>query len=98
MSLSSLAPGNYLIRIDAEVQRKGAPLVAEVLTETQQQHTDCRPFFVAIELQQDQLALELLVRTKRRVRCACMAYAAENQRIWLLDLVDAIFRRLDIIT
>lgn len=74
------------------------PLVAEVLTETQQQHTDCRPFFVAIELQQDQLALELLVRTKRRVRCACMAYAAENQRLWLLDLVDAIFRRLDIIT
>lgn len=74
------------------------PLAAEVLTEMQQQHADCRPFYVAIELREDQLALELLVRTKRRVRCACIDYAAENQRIWLMDLVDAIFRRLDIIT
>lgn len=74
------------------------PLSAEVQTQIQQQHADCQPFYVAIELREDQLALELLVRTKHRVRCACMAYAAENQRIWLMDLVDAIFIRLDIIT
>ena len=74
------------------------PLAADVLTEVQQAHADCQPFYVAIELQENQMVLELLVRTKHRIRCACMAYAAENQRIWLMDLVDAIFRRLDIIT
>ena len=74
------------------------PLAAEVLTETQQQHADCQPFYVAVELQEDQLALELLVRTKHRVRCACIGYADANQRIWVMGLVDAIFKRLDIIT
>jgi hypothetical protein len=74
------------------------PLAAELLTETQAQHADCQPFYVAIELQQDQLAVELLVRTKRQVRCACIGYADQNQRTWMMDLVDAIFKRLDIIT
>ncbi|MGD1969098.1 MAG: hypothetical protein PVI32_09015, partial [Desulfobacterales bacterium] len=74
------------------------PLAAAVLTETQQQHTDCQPFYVAIDLQEGQLALELLVRTKRRVRCACIGYAAGDQRIWMMDRVDAIFKRLDIMT
>lgn len=73
------------------------PLAAEVLTEIQQQHTDCQPFYVAIELRQDQLALELLVRTKHQVRCTCIGYADGNQRIWMLNLIDAIFKRLDII-
>ncbi|MBW2431421.1 MAG: hypothetical protein JRF56_20885 [Deltaproteobacteria bacterium] len=74
------------------------PLAEEVLSEIQQQHTDCQPFYVAIELQQDQLALELLVRTKRRVRCACIGYATANQRNWMVGLVDTIFQRLGIIT
>ncbi|MGD8991241.1 MAG: hypothetical protein PVI00_07260 [Desulfobacterales bacterium] len=74
------------------------PLVAEMLTEIQQQHADCQPFYVAVELRKDQLALELLVRTKRRVRCACIGYAAGNQRTWIMELVDALFKRLDIMT
>lgn len=74
------------------------PLAAEVLTEIQQQHADCQPFYVAVDLQKDQLALELLVRTKHRIRCACIGYAAEEQRNWMIDLVDAIFKHLDIKT
>ena len=74
------------------------PLAAKLLTEIQQQHADCQPFYVAVELQEDQLALELLVRTKHRVRCACIGYAAAHQRIWMMDLVDAIFQHLDITT
>jgi hypothetical protein len=73
-------------------------LAAEKLTEIQQQHADCQPFYVAVELRKDQLALELLVRTKRRVRCACIGYAAGNQRTWMMDLVDTLFKRLDILT
>jgi hypothetical protein len=74
------------------------PLTAEVLTEIQQQHVDCQPFYVAIELQEDQLALELLIRTKSRVRCACIGYAAPDQRNWMVELIDAMFKHLDIMT
>lgn len=74
------------------------PLAETMLTEIQQQHIDCQPFYVAIDLKEDQLALELLVRTKNQVRCACIGYATDDQRIWGMDLVDAIFKRLDIMT
>ncbi len=74
------------------------PLATEVLTEVQWQHADCQPFYFAIELQEDRLALELLVRTKTRVRCACIGYAVDDQRTWILDRADAIFKHLDITT
>ena len=74
------------------------PLAADVLTDIQQQHTDCQPFNAAIDLQEDRLVLELLVRTKKKIRCACIGYAEERQRNWLIDQVDAIFKRLGVIT
>lgn len=74
------------------------PLAAEVLNEIQLAHVDCRPFYVAIELQEDRLAVEMLVRTKNRIRCACIGYASKDQRIWIMDTVDAIFEKLGITT
>ena len=74
------------------------PLGEEVLTEIQREHADCQPFYFAIELEEDQLIIEMLVRTKNRIRCACIGYASNDQRIWVMDLVDAIFEKLDIAT
>ncbi|MDX1708107.1 MAG: hypothetical protein R3274_05865 [Desulfobacterales bacterium] len=74
------------------------PLTAEVLNDIQKQHADCQPFCVAIDLRENQLALELLVRTKSQIRCACISYADVHQRNWLLDQLDAIFERLGVIT
>jgi len=74
------------------------PLATEVLTEIQQTHSDCQPFFFAIDLEDDRLALELLVRTQKRVRCDCIAYASAAQRNWIMDAVDAIFEKLNIAT
>lgn len=74
------------------------PLTAEVLTEIQHTHTDCQPFYFAIELEEKRLALELLVRTKNRIRCVCIGYASSEQRIWIMEVVDAIFEKLDIAT
>ena len=73
-------------------------LGGEVLTEIQQEHADCQPFYFAIELEEDQLIIEMLVRTKNRIRCACIGYASNDQRTWIMDLVDAIFEKLDIAT
>jgi hypothetical protein len=74
------------------------PLAAEVLTEIQLEHSDCQPFYFAIELEEDRLSVEMLVRTKNRIRCACMGYASKDQRIWIMDAVDAIIEKLDIAT
>lgn len=60
-------------------------------------HTECRPFYFALELTPERLACELLVRTNKRVRCDCICYATERQRNWLIDSVDAICERIGII-
>lgn len=72
------------------------PLAAQVLTEIQHEHSDCQPFYFAIDLEADRFALEFLVRTKNRVRCVCIAYASQDQRNWIMGVVDAIFEKLDI--
>jgi hypothetical protein len=74
------------------------PIAPEVLTKIQHEHTDCQPFYFAVDLEEDRLALELLVRTKNRVRCACIAYASKDQRNWIMGVVDAIFGKLNIAT
>jgi hypothetical protein len=74
------------------------PLDAGVLTEIQSEHSDCQPFYFAIALEKDRLAIEMLVRTKNRIRCACIGYASNDQRMWIMDVVDAIFEALDIAT
>jgi hypothetical protein len=74
------------------------PVAAEMLTDIQLAHTDCQPFYFAIELAEERLALELLVRTKKRIRCACIGYASRDQCIWIMEVVDAIFEKLAIKT
>jgi hypothetical protein len=46
------------------------------------------------------IAAEVLneVRTKNRIRCACIGYASGDQQIWIMEVVDAIFEKLDIAT
>ena len=72
------------------------PLDSGIFNSTQRQHTHCQPFYFALELEEQRLACELLVRTQRRVRCGCMGYADATQRTWLMDLVDDILNELDI--
>lgn len=74
------------------------PLEQENLTDIQAEHTECQPFYFAVELKSDMLTCELLIRTKSRVRCDCIGYATEKQLSWLIGFVDALFDKLEIIT
>ena len=74
------------------------PLDPGLYSQCQKSHTACQPFYFALELKPDELCCELLVRTDSRIRCECIAVAGPNQRNWLIDIVDAIFERLSIIT
>ncbi len=72
------------------------PLNVELLTPVQKSHQDCQPHFFALELEPNRLACELLVRTKQRVRCDCIAYATREQVAWLIDFTDAMLEKLNI--
>lgn len=72
------------------------PLEENLLNEVQAAHTDCKPFYLAIELQSNRLSCELLVRTMNKIRCQCMTYANEQQRNWIIAFVDTIFEKLGI--
>lgn len=74
------------------------PVATDMLTDIQFAHTECRPQYVAVDLDDKRLACEFLVRSKNRVRCDCIHYATENQRNWLIGLIDNIFERLQIKT
>jgi len=74
------------------------PLDEDQLAPIQASHDGCRPFFFAVQLDDDRIACELLVRTRNRVRCDCIRYATQHQRNWLIEMFDAIFDELEIIT
>jgi len=72
------------------------PIAPEILSDIQREHTECQPLYFALDLNPDRISVELLVRTKIRMRCSCMAYATEKQCNWLMGRVDAIFDQLEI--
>ena len=73
------------------------PLPETQESPVQEGHGDCRPFYLALELLEDRLVCELLVRTRERVSCSCISYATAEQREWLIEVVDAIFEKLELI-
>lgn len=72
------------------------PVPESRLSETQRDHKDCRPFYFAVEIDDNRIACELLVRTRSAIRCSCIAYATAGQREWLIDTIDEIFETLEI--
>ncbi|MCP4349400.1 MAG: hypothetical protein GY795_28300 [Desulfobacterales bacterium] len=74
------------------------PIDQDILTNEQAEHTECQPFYFAVDLEQNLMACELLVRSKSRMKCSCIGYATENQRNWFIRFIDAMFERLEIIT
>ncbi|MBW1841278.1 MAG: hypothetical protein JRI75_05745 [Deltaproteobacteria bacterium] len=70
----------------------------KMLTDIQISHTECQPFYFVVDLEPNLMACELLVRTKTRMRCSCISYATEKQRNWIIQVVDAIFEKLEIKT
>ena len=72
------------------------PIAPEVLSGIKAKHKDCQPFYFAFDLEHDRIIFELLVRTKTRVKCACIGYATESQCTWLIRQMDEVFAQLEI--
>jgi len=72
------------------------PLDQNVLAPIQSEHLECQPHMAAVELSETRLSMELLVRTRTRIRCNCIAYATQEQRNWLIRRVDDMLEQLGI--
>jgi len=72
------------------------PVDSKILTDVQFNHTQCHPYYFAIELTPEQMACELFIRSDQKIRCGCMGYANEIQRNWLIQLTEMILDHLKI--
>lgn len=73
------------------------PLEPSLYSVDQRKHEECHPLYLAVHLTFEAVALELLVRTKNRIRCDCIRYADQAQMQWATGFIDAIFEKLEII-
>ena len=71
-------------------------LETDQLTGIQATHPECGPHYFAVELHEDRLACEFLVRAAQSIRCSCIGYASKEQRDWLIEYIDAILEKLEI--
>jgi hypothetical protein len=60
----------------------------EILGVAQSGHEDCGPFAFAVELGDDFISFELLVRSESNLHCSCTCYATPGQRDFLLAVMD----------
>lgn len=72
------------------------PLHNDILSDLQRDHADCQPHYFAVALASRKVSFELLVRSEKRIRCSCIAYANDVQFSWLIQVADAILERLGI--
>ncbi len=72
---------------------------ADLLSETQFAHQECQPHCFAVELGEDSVRFELLVRSRTNHRCrACQVYATPQQRQFILDFADGMVAELGLQT
>lgn len=64
------------------------PIPQEMLGEAQEGHDDCGPFSFAVEVGDDFVSFELLVRSESNLHCSCTCYATVAQRQFLLATMD----------
>lgn len=71
-------------------------LPPEQLTPLQEEHRDCGPHKFAVELDDDWLKVEFLIRPAVGLRCHCCGMAGKEQREFILDWADRLTERLDL--
>ncbi|BBD07631.1 hypothetical protein [Desulfovibrio ferrophilus] len=72
-------------------------LPEDLLSTEQAEHApECGPHAFGIEIGEESITLELLVRARGRMRCSCVTYADAAQRAWGMDTLDGMFEELDI--
>jgi hypothetical protein len=69
-------------------------LPEDLLNPEQFAHADCRPFRFAVELGDDFVRFEFLIRSRETMRCTCIGYATRGQRDFILAFADRLVEDL----
>jgi hypothetical protein len=73
-------------------------LPEDLLSPSQFEHQECRPFRFAVELGDDFVRLEFLIRSREKMRCTCIDYATRAQRDFILAYADRLVEDLGLRT
>lgn len=60
----------------------------DLLAEVQYTHENCKPFCFSIEVGEDCVKLEFLIRSKQTLHCDCIRYASKAQRDFILGFAE----------
>jgi hypothetical protein len=71
-----------------------ADLPPSLYTEIQREHAECQPFYFAIHLTWNDVAFELLIRSRQVIRCRCIAYATPAQRDHIIHYAERMIEEL----
>ncbi len=63
-------------------------LPPDLLSEAQLGHEDHGPFYLGVEVDDQSVKFELLVRSQTNLHCTCIAHASNSQRQFVLDFID----------
>jgi hypothetical protein len=66
----------------------------DLLSPEQFSHPDCRPFRFAVEVGDNFVRFEFLIRSRETMRCACIGYATRVQRDFILAFADRLVEEL----
>ena len=69
-------------------------LQEDLLSPEQFSHRDCRPFRFAVEVGDDFVRFEFLIRSLKTMRCSCIGYATRQQRDFILAYADRLVEEL----
>jgi len=64
----------------------------DLLGAEQRRHEGCGPFFFAVELEDESVKFEMLVRSQFTLHCSCIAYATPLQRDFVLRIIDRMLK------
>ena len=68
------------------------------LTELQSGHSECKPHRFAIEIGDTWIRAEFFIRTTVKFRCDCNGYCSDNQKKFIMNYVDDMIDKLDVLT
>ena len=60
----------------------------DMLSPDQYTHTDCQPHCAGIEVGDRFVSFEMLVRSRKSLKCSCIAFATPQQRQFILSFAD----------
>ncbi len=69
-------------------------LPAALYSVIQTEHSKCNPFYFAVNLTWNDVAFELLIRSRQVIRCHCIAYATPQQREYIIHFADRMIEEL----